>query len=111
MLSEGGGWEHLLVSSGGTVPFIVDIISIVIGHAFPVDEFAVRWDGCEVEPMAWDAPASMVAAVIQATNRATTPVPTTSVMTVSMTGTAAITPQTMTGAAIAAIRTMSEGQS
>jgi hypothetical protein len=40
-IGEAGGWVHLLVSPGGTAPFIVDIVSIVVGHAVPVDEFAV----------------------------------------------------------------------
>jgi hypothetical protein len=111
LLSKAGGWVHLLVSSDGTVPFIVDIVSIVIGHALPVDEFAVRWDGCEVKPMTWDAPPPMAAAAIPATTRATIPVPTTSVMTVSMTAAAAMETGAMTGAAMAAIRSMSDGES
>jgi hypothetical protein len=110
LLSEAGGWLHLLVSSRGTVPLVVDIVSIVIGNAFPVDESAVRWDGCEEKSMTWDAPAPVVAAAIPATIRATIPVPTTSVMTVPVTA-AAMETRAMTGAAIAAIRSMSDGQS
>jgi hypothetical protein len=111
LLSEAGGWVHLLVSSSGTVPLIIDIVSIVIGHAFPVDESAIRWDGCEVKPMTWDAPAPVAAAAIPATTRATISVPTTSVMTMSMTAAAAMETRAMTGAAIAAIRSMSDGES
>jgi hypothetical protein len=58
--------------------------------------------------MTWDAPAPMNAAAIPST-RATIPVQSTSVMTVSMT--AAMKTRTMTGAAIAAIRTMSDSES
>lgn len=60
--------------------------------------------------MTWDAPAP-VAAAIPATTGATTPVPTTSVMSVSMTAAAAMETPTMTGAVIAAIRSMSDGES
>jgi hypothetical protein len=103
-LSQAGGWLHLLVGSGVTAPFIVDVVSIVIGHAVPVDEFAVRGYGYKVRPMTGDAPAPMFAAAISATTRATLPVPTTSVMAVSMT-------YAMTGAVIAATRPMSDGKS
>jgi hypothetical protein len=61
--------------------------------------------------MTWDAPAAMGAAAMPATTRATAPVRTTSVMTVSMAAAAAIETRAMTGAAIAAIRSMSDGES
>lgn len=99
-LSQAGGWLHLLVGSDATAPFIVDVVSIVIGHAVPVDEFAIRRDGYKVRPMTWDAPSPVFAAAMSAATRATLPVPTTSVMAVSMT-------YAMTGAVIAAIRPMS----
>lgn len=94
----------MLIGSGATAPFVVDVVSIVIGHAVPIDEFAVRGDGYKVRPMTWDAPSPMFAAAISATTRATLPVPTTSVMAVSMT-------YAMTGAVIAATRPMSDGKS
>ena len=100
LLGEAGGWLHLLVRSGASVPFIVEIVGIVIGHTFPVDEFAVRRDGCEEIPMTRDAPAPGVAAAILTATSTTLNPPAASVMTVSM-----------TGAAIAAIRTMSDGES
>jgi hypothetical protein len=104
LLSQAGGWLHLLIGSGATAPFVVDVVSIVIGHAVPVDEFAVRGDGYKVRPMTWHAPSPMFASAISATTRATLPVPTTSVMAVSMT-------YAMTGAVIAATRPMSDGKS
>jgi hypothetical protein len=61
--------------------------------------------------MTWDAPAPMVAAAIPATTKATLSAPITSVMTVSMIAAAAMKTHAMTGAAIAAIRTMSDGES
>lgn len=61
--------------------------------------------------MTRDAPALMVAATISATTRATLPVPTTSVMTVSVTAAAAMKTRAVTGAAMAAIRSMSDGES
>ena len=94
----------MLVGSGATAPFVVDVVSIVIGHAVPIDEFAVRGDGCKVRPMTWEAPAPMFAVAISAAMRAMLPVPTTSVMAVSMT-------YAMTGAVIAATRPMSGGKS
>ena len=112
MLSEAGRRLHLLVSSDATAPFIVDIVSIVIGRAVPVEESAVRWDGCEVKPMTWEAPAPMdVAAAIPATTRATLPAPITPAIAVPMTDAAVMKTHAVTGAAIAAIRTMSDGES
>jgi hypothetical protein len=61
--------------------------------------------------MTWDAPAPMVAAAIPAATKATISVPGTSVVTVSMTAAAAMKARAMTGAAIAAIRTMSNSES
>jgi hypothetical protein len=55
--------------------------------------------------MTWDDPASMLAA-IRAATRAMLTVPTASVMTVPMTAAAAMKSCAVTGAAIAAIRTM-----
>jgi hypothetical protein len=104
LLSQPGGWLHLLVGFGATAPLIVDVVSIVIGHAVPVDEFAIRRDGYEVRPMTWDTPAPVFAAAICAATRATLPVPATSVMAVSMT-------DAMAGAAITAARPMSGGKS
>ena len=112
LLCEAGGRLHLLVSSDATAPFIVDIVSIVIERAVPVEESAVRWDGCEIKPMTWEAPAPMdVAAAIPATARATRPAPITSAVAVPMTDAAAVKTRAMTAAAIAAIRTMSDGES
>jgi hypothetical protein len=53
----------------------------------------------------------MVAAAIPAATSTTLPVPTTSVMTVSMTADAAMKTHAMASAAIAAIRPMSDGKS
>jgi hypothetical protein len=106
LLSQAGGWLHLLIGSRATAPFVVDVVSIVIGHAVPIDEFAVRGDGYKVRPTTWDAPSPMFAAAIYATTRATLPVPTTSVMAVSVS-----MPYAMTGAVIAAARPMSDGKS
>lgn len=111
LLSEAGGWLHLLVRSGASVPFIVEIVGIVIGHTFPVDDFAVRREGCEEIPMTRDAPAPGVAAAIPTTTRITLTLPAASAMTVSMTVAAALKSHAMTGAAIAAIRPMSDGES
>ena len=104
LLSQAGGWLHLLVGSDATAPFIVDVVRIVIGHAIPVDEFAVRGDGCKVRPMTWEAPAPMFAVAISAATRAMLPVPATSVMAVSVT-------YAMTGAVGAATRPMSGDKS
>jgi len=104
LLSQAGGWLHLLVGSHATAPFIVDVVGIVIGRAVPVDEFAVRGDGYKVRPMTWDAPSSMFAAAISDTARATIPVPTASVMAVSMT-------YAVTGAVVAAARPVRDGKS
>jgi hypothetical protein len=105
LFSQADGWLHLLVSSGGTAPLIVDIIGIVIGHALPIDESAVRWNGCEEEPMTPDAPGPIVTAAIPGTSRPTPSLPAASVMAVSMT--AAVKTHGVAGAVIAAIRTMS----
>jgi hypothetical protein len=110
LLGEAGRRLHLLIGSGGTVPLIVETVSVVIGHAFPVDELAVRWDGREIKPITWDDPASMLAAIRAATRTMLT-VPTTSVMTVSMIAAAAMKTYAVTGVAIAAIRTMCDGES
>jgi hypothetical protein len=109
LLREAGGRLHLLVTTGSCAPFIVEIVSVVIGRAVSVNEFAVRRDRGEVNPMTRNAPAPEFATAIPATTGATLPVPTTSVMTVSLAagmGTCA-----MTGAAIAVTRTMSDGES
>ena len=58
-----------------------------------------------------DAPAPGGAAAIPATTSTTLTLPAASVMTVSMTVAAALKSHAMTGAAIAAIRTMSYGES
>jgi hypothetical protein len=67
LLREAGGRLHLLVTSGGCAPFIVEIVSVVIGRAVPIDEFAVRRDRGEVNPMTRDAPAPELATAIPAT--------------------------------------------
>src|ERR1700690_1818693 len=83
-LSQAGGGLHLLEGPGATVPFIVDVVSIVIGDALPVDTFAVRGDGYAGVPITWNDPSAMPAAAISAA-RTTLRRPTASVMTVTMT--------------------------
>jgi hypothetical protein len=60
--------------------------------------------------MTRDAPTPWVAAAIP-TTRTTLTLPAASVMTVSMTAAVAMKSHAMTGAAVAAIRTMSDGES
>jgi hypothetical protein len=89
----------LLVGSDAGVPFIVDIVGIVIERAVPVDEFAIRWNGYKVKPMTREAPAPLVADAMPAAGTAL-PVPSSAVMSACMA-------RTMTGAAIAATCPMS----
>jgi hypothetical protein len=109
LLGEAGGRLHLLVTSGSCAPFIVEIVSVVIGRAVPVDELAVRRDRGEVNPTTRDAPATEIATPIPATTGATLLVPTASVVAVSLAavmGTCATT-----GAAIAVTCTIGDGES
>ena len=103
-LSQTGRWLHLLVRSDATVPFIIDIVSIVIGYPAPVDEFAIRGNGYEVKPITWENPAPFPAATADPLTQATPSVPTRSVMASSMAC-------AMTAAAIAATRSMRHGNS
>jgi hypothetical protein len=108
LLREAGGRLHLLETLGSCAPLIVEIVSEIVGHAAPVDEFAVRWDRGEVNPITRDAPAQRVATAMHSATEATFPVPSTPVVAWSLA--AAMGTCAVTGAAIAISRTMRDGE-
>jgi hypothetical protein len=107
LLFEAGGRLNLLVTPISSAPYIVEIVSVVICCAVPVDEFAVRRDSGEVHAMTGEDPAPKIAAAMPSAPEAMLPVPTTSVA-VSLA--AVVEAGAMTGAAIAVTRSVSHGE-